>query len=136
MNPVNAHSESLSIVPPAAAGEKLLFRIFDHGAPIGYARLTKLTSRKKRPDNVIDMFDPDGFDSYELKMIEVSQNYRHRGVGTTLLQEVIRYCQARNIRRLTGEIKGDTRTLRHWYRSNGFVVDSKDRIELLPTASC
>ena len=128
--------ESISIVPPDTAGEKLLFRVFDHGSPIGYARLKKLPPRRQRPANVIDMFDPDGIEAWELKMIEVAQNYRHRGVGTTLLNEVIRYCRTRNIRRLTGEIKGDALTLRHWYRSNGFTVDSRDRIELLPTTRC
>lgn len=113
-----------------------MFRVFDNASPIGYARLSKVSSRRNRPGNVIDMFDPEGFDAYELKMIEVSQNYRKQGVGTSLLQEVIRYCRHSNIQRLTGEIKGDARTLRHWYRNNGFKVDNNDKIELLPTASC
>ncbi len=128
-------SDHISIVPPAEAGEKLLFRVYDHAAPIGYARLKKLKSRQ-RPANIRDMFDPDGVEAYELRMIEISQNYRHKGVGSTLLKEVIRYCRASNIQRLTGEIKGDARTLRQWYRSNGFVVDSRDRIELLPVSCC
>lgn len=127
--------ESISIVPPAQAGEKLLFRAFDNAAPIGYARLKKLQPRRN-PSAAIDMFDPAGFDAYELKMIEVAQNYRHKGVGSTLLKAIVHYCHDRNIQRLTGEIKGDTRTLRQWYRSNGFVVDSRDRIELLPTSRC
>lgn len=127
-------SERISIVPPAGAGEKLLFRVFDQATPIGYARLSRIKARTKRPDNVVDMFDPDGYESFELKMIEIAQNYRHQGVGTTLLREIISYCRARNIRRLTGEIKGETRTLRHWYRNNGFTIDSSDRIELLPTS--
>ena len=136
MLPESCSAPAISIVPPAVTGEKLLFRVFDHAAPIGYARLSKLKSRKQRLANVIDRFDPDGIDCYELKIIEVSQNYRHRGVGTFLLQEVIHYCRTRNIRRLTGEIKGDTRTLRPWYRNNGFTVDNKDRIELLPVSRC
>lgn len=82
------------------------------------------------------MFDPEGFDAYELKMIEISQNYRQQGVGTGLLQEVIRYCRTSNIKRLTGEIKGDARNLRHWYRSNGFTVNKADQIELMPVKSC
>ena len=128
-------SDHISIVPPAEAGEKLLFRVDDHAALIGYARLKKLNSRL-RPANIRDMFNPDGVEAYELRMIEISQNSRHKGVGSTLLKEVIRYCRASNIQRLTGEIKGDARTLRQWYRSNGFVVDSRDRIELLPVSSC
>jgi GNAT superfamily N-acetyltransferase len=136
MLPETYSSPDISIVPPVISGEKLLFRVYDHASPIGYARLSKTKSGRQRPAKVIDLFNPEGIDAYELKMIEVSQNYRHRGVGTSLLQEVIRYCRSSNIRHLTGEIKGDTRTLRHWYRNNGFAVDSKDRIELLPVSSC
>jgi len=128
--------EGISILPPKFSGEKLMFRVYDNASPIGYARLNKVSSLRQRSGNVIDMFDPEGFDAYELKMIEVSQNYRKQGVGTSLLKEVIRYCRISNIQRLTGEIKGDARTLRHWYRNNGFKVDNKDKIELLPTASC
>ena len=84
------------------------------------------------PINVIDMFDPDGFNVYELKMIEISQNYRHQEVGTNLLQEIISYCKKSNIKRLTGEIKDDARTLRHWYRNNGFTITHDDRINLHP----
>jgi len=81
------------------------------------------------------MFDPNGVDSYELKMIEVAQNYRQRGVGTSLLNEVIRCCQNSNICRITGEIKGDLRVLKSWYRSKGFTVNDNNRIELLPAAN-
>lgn len=124
----------IQILPPSTCGDKLLFRVFDQAAPIGFARLSKRKNRRQgRPDNVIDMFDPEGFNAYELKMIEVAQNYRHRGVGTTLLQAVINYCRDCNINRVTGEIKGDARTLRRWYERNGFQVSGDDRIELSPT---
>jgi ribosomal protein S18 acetylase RimI-like enzyme len=122
----------INILPPESAGEKLLFRVFDKGSPIGYARLKKISQPKLKPINVIDMFDPDGFNVYELKMIEISQNYRHQEVGTNLLQEIISYCKKSNIKRLTGEIKGDARTLRHWYRNNGFTITHDDRINLHP----
>jgi GNAT superfamily N-acetyltransferase len=130
MNAGLASKATISILPPIDRGEKLLFRVFDNAAPIGYARLRKVSCRAKKPENVIDMFDPDGYSSYELKMIEISQNYRQRGVGTSLLQEVIQYCRDSNIIRLTGEIKGDSRTLRDWYSNNGFQVSNDDQIEL------
>jgi GNAT superfamily N-acetyltransferase len=130
-----ANKATINILPPICTGEKLLFRVFDNVAPIGYARLKKVSPRIKRVENVIDMFDPDAYSSYELKMIEISQNYRHRGVGTSLLQEVIQYCRDSNIIRLTGEIKGDSRTLRGWYSNNGFQVSNDDLIELLPLVS-
>jgi len=132
MKPKTEQQIDFNILPPDSSGEKLLFRVYDKGSPIGYARLKKISSRKKNAVNVIDMFDPNGFNVYELKMIEISQNYRHQGVGTSLLQEIIRYCKKSNIKRLTGEIKGDARTLRHWYRNNGFTISHDDRIDLLP----
>jgi GNAT superfamily N-acetyltransferase len=132
MKPNTEQQIAINILPPESSGEKLLFRVFDNGSPIGYARLKKITSRKKKATNVIDMFDPDGFNVYELKMIEISQNYRHQGVGTNLLQEIISYCKKSNIKRLTGEIKGDARTLRHWYRNNGFTISHDDHINLHP----
>lgn len=133
MNSTPSARTDIQILPPAAFSEKLLFRVFDHVKQIGYARLARKNSRRSRPDNVIDMFNPDGFDCYELKMIEIAQNYRHQGVGTTLLNEIIHYCRERNIQRLTGEIKGDD-NLHLWYRHHGFTVSENGRIELCPAA--
>ena len=135
MNTALANKATINILPPICTGEKLLFRVYDNAAPIGYARLKKVTTRAKRAKNVIDMFDHNNAPSYELKMIEISQNYRQLGVGTSLLQEVIQYCRDSNIIRLTGEIKGDSPTLRNWYSNNGFQVSNDDLIELLPLAS-
>ena len=134
MNHPGTPATSINIVPPATGGEKLLFRVFDHASPIGYARLKKLTPRRQPRAHASAMSDPESVEAYELRMIEIAQNYRHNGIGSTLLDEVIRYCRARNVPRLTGEIKGDTPTLRHWYMNHGFAVDSRDRIELLPVS--
>lgn len=131
-NPLQDTKKGISIVPPVTLGEKLLFRVFDNASPIGYARLAKI----KNPRYPVGRFDLPSLNVYELKMIEISQNYRKQGVGTTLLQEVIRYCRDCNIRLLTGEIKGDARLLRRWYESNGFTVKGDNRIELLPTIRC
>ncbi|MDG2175218.1 MAG: hypothetical protein P8M72_03660 [Gammaproteobacteria bacterium] len=77
MKPETEQQKDFNILPPDSSGEKLLFRVYDKGSPIGYARLKKISPRKKKAVNVIDMFDPNGFNVYELKMIEISQNYRH-----------------------------------------------------------
>ena len=68
-------------------------------------------------------------------MIEVAQNCRYAGLGTALLQEVIRYCRDHHIDTLCGEIKRDLRTLSAFYRHNGFVVDREHRISLDATAA-
>ncbi len=127
------HKTTINILPPSFVGEKLVFRVYDHASPIGYARLRRNVSPEKSGGNTRDIPDHDTLNSYELKMIEIAQNYRQQGVGTSLLKEIIKYCKASNISKLTGEIKGDDRTLRHWYSNNGFMVSNDNRIELMAT---
>jgi len=125
--------QRISIVPPTASGEKLLFRVFDNASPIGYARLSKAPEHTgKQADSGLPGQEDEAL---ELKMIEVSQNYRNAGVGTSLLQEVIAYCRTHQVKRLYGNINGDMRTLGRFYRENGFVVDPLGHIELEPVLS-
>ncbi len=85
-----AQSEHISIVPLPEAGEKLLFRVYNHAAPFGYARLKKIHTRN-RSANSKDMFDREGIEAHEPRMREISQNHRQQGVGSNLLKEIIRY---------------------------------------------
>ena len=41
--------------------------------------------------------------SYCLKIIEVSQNYRNKGLGSALLDEVIRFCKDEQVVSIFGE---------------------------------
>ncbi len=136
MNTRNKQKTAINILPPSFVGEKLIFRVYDHASPIGYARLRKTASTGKPGSKALDLPEHDVSNAYELKMIEIAQNYRQQGVGTSLLKEIIKYCKNSNIKKLTGEIKGDDRTLRHWYSNNGFKVSNDNRIELMATVSC
>lgn len=133
-------SRRISIQTPAVTGQTLLFRLFDNALPIGYARLGILPVKARVSPSVsvrVKTASPtgSGTSTYELKMIEVAQNYRHAGLGTALLQEVIRYCRENHIGALRGEIKGDLRTLSAFYRRNGFTIDQDHRISLVATAA-
>ena len=136
MNTETKQHTAINILPPSFVGEKLIFRVYDHAPPIGYARLRKTASPTKAAGKSVDTLDHGSLNAYELKMIEIAQNYRQQGLGTSLLKEIIKYCKDSKIKKLTGEIKGDDRTLRHWYSNNGFTVSKDNRIELMASVSC
>jgi GNAT superfamily N-acetyltransferase len=124
-------SEHFEFVPPAEHAAKLQFQVFCNGVPIGSARLEKLERLPQGDGRVLNLFDARHRATYALKMIQVSQNYRNRGIGTVLLKEILHYCRNHNIHRITGEIKGETARLREWYRRNGFTVANDTSIEFL-----
>jgi ribosomal protein S18 acetylase RimI-like enzyme len=71
--------------------------------------------------------------SYCLTNIEVSQDYRNRGIGTALLDEVVRFCRDAQVSSIYGEAKGDLQTLRRWYKGSGFNLNPRDQIHLVIT---
>jgi GNAT superfamily N-acetyltransferase len=122
-------SEHFEFIPPAEHEAKLQFQVFCNGVPIGHARLEKLDRLSPGTNRVLNLFDARHRATYTLKMIQVSQNYRNRGIGTVLLKEILHYCRNHNIHRVTGEIKGETERLREWYRGNGFAIVNETWIE-------
>lgn len=116
---------------PEEGKEKILFQVFFNGILIASAQLelesdnTSNSVVTNDDSKVISMFNPEDGPVYCIKMIEVSKNYRRLGIGTTLLREVIHYCELNKIQKLTAEIRGDVAALVVWYRKNGFI-DGKD----------
>ena len=115
-------TEHYEFLPPLEHGPRLHFQVFYNGMPIGHARLEKVERTNYSNNQVLNLFDARHCPTYCLKMIQISQNYRNRGIGTVLLKEILHYCKHHNIQRITGEIKGEMEVLRLWYRANGFVV--------------
>ena len=122
-------SEHFEIIPPLEHDARLQFQVFCNGMPIGYARLEKVERSTYGGNRVLNLFDARHCPTFALKMIQVSQTYRNRGIGTVLLKEVLHYCKSHNVHRVTGEIKGETGRLREWYRKNGFAVVNDTWIE-------
>ena len=122
-------SEHFEVLPPLEHGARLYFQVFCNGMPIGHARLEKVERSTYSDNRVLNLFDARHCPTFALKMIQVSQTYRNRGIGTVLLKEILHYCKHHNIHRVTGEIKGETTVLRDWYRRNGFAIVSDSRIE-------
>lgn len=121
--------EHFEIIPPAEHAARLQFQVFCNGMPIGYARLEKVERSNYSQNRVLNLFDARHCPTYALKIIQISQNYRNRGLGTVLLREILHYCKNHNVHRVTGEIKGEMALLRSWYRKNGFTIVNDTWIE-------
>ncbi len=121
--------EHFEIIPPAEHGPRLQFLVYCNGMPIGHARLEKVERSTYSDNRILNLFDARHCPSYALKMIQIAQNYRNRGVGTVLLKEILHYCKNHNVQRVTGEIKGEMGLLRSWYRKNGFAIVNDTWIE-------
>lgn len=127
-------AEHFEFIPPSEHDPRLHFQVFCNGMPIGHARLEKVERAPYGNNRVLNLFDARHGTSYALKMIQVTQDYRNRGIGTVLLKEILHYCRSHNVQRITGEIDGgethgDNARLREWYRRNGFAVVNDNGFE-------
>ena len=118
---------------PVALGPRLFFQVFNGPHAIAYAHLSARHSILARPQTraIEDSAEvpPPGI-SYCLKNIEVSHAYRNRGIGTALLDEVVKFCRESQVTSIYGEAKGDMEILRRWYKSSGFKLGQRDHIRL------
>lgn len=122
---------AITVRRPTALSSRLFFRVYSGPNPIGLAHLSSRRtasgdsriSRQQQVDRAPGV-------SYCLKIIEVSQNYRNRGVGSRLLDEVIGFCREQQVASLYGQARGESEQLRRWYRDKGFSFDSVDNIHL------
>lgn len=122
----------LKLVRPKGLASRLFFQVYSGSNVVGFAQLStragnhhrRLRNRRISPDEAVPGV------SYCLKIIEVGQNYRNRGVGSALLDEVIAFCKDQRVSTIYGEAKGDSDELRRWYEARGFELDSVDNMQL------
>ena len=122
-------SDQFEILPPVDHGPLLQFQVLCNGLPIGHARLEKAERSSYSQNRVLNLFDARHRPTFALTMIQVSQTYRNRGIGTVLLKEILHYCKNHNVHRVTGAINGATPRLTEWYRRNGFAIVNDTWIE-------
>ncbi|HEY0961219.1 MAG TPA: GNAT family N-acetyltransferase [Pseudomonadales bacterium] len=120
-------AEQIEFIPPSEPRAQLRFHVVCNGLPIGHARLERIDRPHQGNNRVLNLFDARHSTAYALKMIQVSDSHRNRGIGTVLLKEVLHYCRSHGVHRLSGEIP-DTR-LGEWFRRNGFTLVNESRIE-------
>ncbi len=120
----------LSLSKPKGLAPKLFFSVYHGPNAVAFAQLSSKAPNKfqKQISNRESRKAPGV--SYCLKQIEVKQNYRNQGIGSALLDEVIRFCEDERVESLYGEAKGDHEDLRRWYTEKGFQIDSVDNIQM------
>ncbi|MDD9896139.1 MAG: GNAT family N-acetyltransferase [Gammaproteobacteria bacterium] len=115
---------------------RLFFKVYNGPNAIAFAQLSAHATNAHRNARAVT---PDGLKvpgvSYCIKNIEVSEHYRNKGIGSALLDEVIRFCKDERVSTLYGEAKGEIELLRRWYEEKGFELDEVDNIQL-SLASC
>ncbi len=132
MNLLHCDIPNVTITKPNGLAPKLFFHAYNGVNEIAFAQLS---SRRKNNHRRVTSQHADAGDkvpgvSYCLKIIEVSQNYRSKGIGSALLDEIIRFCEDERVSSIYGEAKGEMDMLRHWYQDKGFNLDSADNIQL------
>lgn len=116
---------------PQGLSQQLFFQVFSGPNAIAFAQLSsRADNRHRRSICQTGEEEKAPGVSYCLKNIEVSPNYRNKGIGTALLEEIIRYCKDERVSSLYGEAVGEKEILRRWYSSKGFDLDSTDNIQL------
>ncbi|MDP1930173.1 MAG: GNAT family N-acetyltransferase [Gammaproteobacteria bacterium] len=127
MKTLNCSVPDLQIVRPRGLDAQLLFRVYSGANPIAFAQLSRPPAHRRQRPHEAESAGPGV--SYYLRNIAVSQNYRHLGVGSALLDEVLEFCKSQQVSHLYGEAKGESVRLTQWYRDRGFSVDAVDNIE-------
>lgn len=122
----------LKVTKPSGLASSLFFHVYSGSNPIGFAQLSTRAENNHRRSLSRQAANDDEAPgvSYCLKIIEVSQNYRNKGIGSALLDEVIGFCKDERVVSIYGEAKGDSDELRRWYQDKGFELDSVDNIQL------
>lgn len=122
----------LRVTKPNGLACSLFFHVYSGTNVIGFAQLSSRAENNHRRSIARCAANDDSAPgvSYCLKIIEVSQNYRNKGIGSALLDEVIGFCQDERVVAIYGEAKGDSAELRRWYQGRGFDLDSVDNIQL------
>ena len=122
----------LKITKPSGLASSLFFHVYSGANAIGFAQLSTRAENNHRRSLARRAAKDDAAPgvSYCLKIIKISQNYRNKGIGSALLDEVIGFCKDEQVVSIFGEAKGDSEELRRWYQSKGFDLDSVDNIQL------
>ncbi|GJM14294.1 MAG: hypothetical protein DHS20C12_26970 [Pseudohongiella sp.] len=122
----------LRVTKPSGLASSLFFHIYSGTNAVGFAQLSSRGENHHRRSASRSAANDDAAPgvSYCLKIIEVSQNYRNRGIGSALLDEVIGFCKDEQVVSIFGEAKGESEALRRWYQDKGFDLDSVDNIQL------
>lgn len=117
----------VTLTKPRGLSRNMFFKVYSGPNAIAFAQLSSRSGEQKSDSS--DELKTPGV-RYCLRNIEVAQNYRNRGIGSALLDEVISFCRDERVVAIYGEAKGEMDSLRRWYKLRGFELDPVDNIEL------
>jgi GNAT superfamily N-acetyltransferase len=132
MSNLDCNVPNIKLTKPDGLAPRLFFQAYSGANPVAHAQLSSMPenqSRQRARRGAKDGSRAPGV-SYCLKVIEVSQNYRNQGIGSALLEEVIRFCKEERVSSIYGEAKGELEILRKWYEGKGFAMDQSANIDL------
>ncbi len=131
-NRLRCDMPNVTVTKPSGLSPSMFFKVYSGPNAIAFAQLSSRAGVKRRRSVTGQTVNDDKAPgvSYCLKLIEVSQNYRNKGVGSALLNEIIDFCRDERVSSIYGEAKGELAELRRWYLEQGFEIDSIDNIQL------
>ena len=122
----------IEFMPPMTMGTHLIFQVLSDGLPVGYARLERDSATSSPHYAGIDhLLSSPPIKDYILRTIQIHQQFRRRGIGSRLLQEVAGYCREHQVQRISCSLEGNALLLRRWYLRNGFTCRDESELELL-----
>ncbi len=132
MNLLQCDFPEVTVTKPNGLSPSLFFHAYSGANEIAFAQLSSRSKQHRRHETSqqADTDDKVPGVSYCLKIIEVSQNYRKKGIGSALLDEIIHFCEDERVSSIYGEAKGEIDMLRRWYQDKGFDLDSVDNIQI------
>lgn len=131
-NQLQCDMPDVTVIRPSGLSRNIFFKAYSGPNAIAFAQLSSRAGGRHRRSNrhqAVNAQRAPGV-SYCLRNIEVSQNYRNKGIGSALLNEIIKFCRDERVESIYGEAKGEIAILRRWYREHGFELDSVDNIQL------
>ena len=131
-NRLRCEMPNVTVTKPRGLSRNMFFKAYSGPNAIAFAQLSSRAGVRRRRSATHQTVNDDKAPgvSYCLKLIEVSQNYRNKGVGSALLNEIIDFCRDEGVSSIYGEAKGELAALRRWYLEQGFEIDSIDNIQL------
>jgi len=131
-NQIQCDMPDVTVTKPRGLSRSMFFKAYSGPNAIAIAQLSSRAGSQLRRSARRNTSDDDKAPSvsYCLKIIEVSQNYRNKGVGSALLNEIIDFCRDERVSSIYGEAKGEIDMLRSWYQDQGFELDNGDNIQL------
>jgi GNAT superfamily N-acetyltransferase len=123
--------DQIEFVVPSQIEDHLVFQVLCNGLPVAHARLEALSIPKPTDSRIIEIFSNRNRGTFTLKMIQVSPQFRKRGIGSMLLKEVLHWCRHNQVQRVVGDLAGETPIFRRWCAKNGFRTTATDQIDLM-----